>query len=94
MRRFIPRRSVTCAVDLDNVEASDSGFMTESTLMESIYVFWADQNRIWQMEIDEGFSVDDLLIELGSLKQKRSAINCMRDEGLTTHRGRTLFLST
>ena len=61
--------------------------------MESIYVFWADQNRIWQIEIGEGFSVDDLLIELGSLKKKRSAIKCIGDEGLTHHR-RTLFLST
>jgi hypothetical protein len=68
--------------------------MTESTLMESIYVFWADQNRIWQIEIDEGFSVDDLLIELGSLKKKRSAAKCTGGQGLTTHRGRTLFLST
>ena len=28
----------------------------ESTLMGSIYVFWAEQNRIWQLEIEEGFS--------------------------------------
>jgi hypothetical protein len=70
MRTFIPRRSVTCEVDLDNVKAYDSGLMTESILMGSIYVFRADQNRIWQIEIDEGFSVEELLVELGTLEEK------------------------
>jgi hypothetical protein len=42
----------------------------ESTLMGSIYVFWAEQNRIWQVEIEEGFSIEDLLVELGRLEEK------------------------
>jgi hypothetical protein len=42
----------------------------ESTLMGSISVFWADQNRIWQIEVDEGFSFEDLLVELGTLEEK------------------------
>jgi hypothetical protein len=42
----------------------------ESTLMGSIYVFWGDQNRIWQIDVDEGFSFDDLLVELGTLEEK------------------------
>jgi hypothetical protein len=70
VRTFIPRRSVTFERDLDNVEAHDSGLMTESTLMESIYVFWADQNQIWRCEMEEGFSWEDLLVELGTLEQK------------------------
>jgi hypothetical protein len=43
---------------------------TESTLMGSIYVFWGHQNRIWQIEIEEGFSFEDLLVELGTLEEK------------------------
>lgn len=42
----------------------------ESTLMGSIYVFWGDQNRIWQIEVDEGFSFEELLAELGTLEEK------------------------
>jgi hypothetical protein len=43
---------------------------TESTLVGSIYVFWADQNRIWKIGIDEVFSFEDLLVELGTLEEK------------------------
>jgi hypothetical protein len=42
----------------------------ESTLTGSIYVFWREENRIWQLEIDEEFSFDDLLVELGTLEEK------------------------
>jgi hypothetical protein len=42
----------------------------ESTLMGSIYVFWAEQNRLWQVEIEEGFSLEELLVELGTLEEK------------------------
>jgi hypothetical protein len=42
----------------------------ESTLMGSIYVFWAEQNRIWQMQMNEGFSFEDLLQELGTLEER------------------------
>jgi hypothetical protein len=49
---------------------NDEATRTESTLMGSIYVFWADQNRIWRCEMEEGFSVEDLLVELGTLEQK------------------------
>jgi hypothetical protein len=31
----------------------------ESTLMGSIYVFWAEENRLWRIEIEEGFSIED-----------------------------------
>jgi hypothetical protein len=37
--------------------------------MGSIYVFRADQNRIWQIEINGG-SIEDLLVELGTLEEK------------------------
>jgi hypothetical protein len=42
----------------------------ESTLMGSIYAFWAEENRVWQIEIEEGFSLEDLLAELGTLEEK------------------------
>jgi len=42
----------------------------ESTLMGSIYVFWVEENRIWQVEIEEEFSLEDLLVELGMLEEK------------------------
>jgi hypothetical protein len=42
----------------------------ESILFGSIYVFWAEENRIWQMQMDEGFSFEDLLVELGRLEEK------------------------
>jgi hypothetical protein len=42
----------------------------ENTLMGSIDVFWGDQNRIWQIEVDEGFSLEDRLQELGILEEK------------------------
>jgi hypothetical protein len=42
----------------------------ESTLMGTIYVFWVEESRIWRMEIEEGFSLEDLLGELGTLEEK------------------------
>jgi hypothetical protein len=42
----------------------------ESTLMGSIYVFWGDENRVWQIEVDEGFSFEDLLVELATLEER------------------------
>jgi hypothetical protein len=36
----------------------------------SIDAFWAEGNWIWQIEIDEGFSFEDLLVELGALEEK------------------------
>jgi len=42
----------------------------ESTFMGSIYACWAEENRFWQVEIEEGFSLEDLLVELGTLEEK------------------------
>jgi hypothetical protein len=47
-----------------------AGREEESTLMGSLYVYWGHQNRIWRFEIEEGFSFEDLLIELGTLEEK------------------------
>jgi hypothetical protein len=33
-------------------------------------VFWAEQNRLWRIEIEEWFSLEDLLVELGTLEEK------------------------
>src|SRR5262245_24071759 len=42
----------------------------ESTLMGIIYAFWAEENRLWRVEIEERFSFEDLLQELGTLEEK------------------------
>lgn len=42
----------------------------ESTLVGSLYVYWSNQNRIWRFEIEEGFSLEDMLVELGTLEEK------------------------
>jgi hypothetical protein len=42
----------------------------ESTLMGTIYVFCVEESRIWRVEIEEGFSLEDLLVELGRLEEK------------------------
>jgi hypothetical protein len=42
----------------------------ESTLMGSFYAAWGQGNLIWQIETEEGFSLDDLLEELGTLEEK------------------------
>jgi hypothetical protein len=42
----------------------------ESTRMGAIYVFWAEENRLWQVEMEEGFSFENLAAELGTLEEK------------------------
>jgi uncharacterized protein DUF6166 len=49
---------------------SSETMWAESTLMGSLYVSWGQGNRIWQMELEEGFSQEDLLQELGMLEEK------------------------
>jgi hypothetical protein len=41
----------------------------ESEMMGSFYVNWMGET-IWKIECDEGFSLDDLLHELGILERK------------------------
>jgi hypothetical protein len=48
---------------------NDETMRLESTLIGSLYVWWDDQNRIWQIELDEGFSRENLLVELGTLEE-------------------------
>jgi hypothetical protein len=49
----------------------DRGTMTlESTLMGTFYAAWGQGNLIWQIEVEEGFSFEDLLQELGTLEEK------------------------
>jgi hypothetical protein len=40
----------------------------ESSLMGTFYAAWADENRLWKAEVEEGFSLDDLLEVLGELE--------------------------
>jgi hypothetical protein len=42
----------------------------ESTLMGTFSAAWGQGNLIWQIEVEEGFSLDDLLEELGTLEEK------------------------
>ena len=42
----------------------------DSETIGTFYVHWADDNCIYQIECDEGFSLDDLLLELAVLEQK------------------------
>jgi hypothetical protein len=42
----------------------------ESTLMGTFYTAWGQGNLIWQIDVEEGFSLDALLEELGMLEEK------------------------
>jgi hypothetical protein len=42
----------------------------ESTLMGTFSVAWGQGNLIWQIDVEEGFSLEALLEELGALEQK------------------------
>lgn len=42
----------------------------ESTIMGVFYPAWGQGNCIWQVEMEEGFSLEDLLQELGTLEEK------------------------
>jgi hypothetical protein len=42
----------------------------ESTLIGSFSAAWGQGNLIWQIDVEEGFSLDDLLEDLGTLEEK------------------------
>jgi hypothetical protein len=42
----------------------------ESTLMGTFSVAWGQGNLIWQIDVEEGFSLEALLEELGTLEEK------------------------
>jgi hypothetical protein len=42
----------------------------DSTIIGTLYIYWADENRIYEIECDQGFSLDDLLHELAILEEK------------------------
>ena len=42
----------------------------DSETMGTLYVHWGEENRIWCIETDEGFALDDLFVELATLEQK------------------------
>ena len=42
----------------------------DSETIGTFYVHWANENRIWLIETDDGFDLDDLLRELAALEQK------------------------
>ena len=41
---------------------------TESETIGSFYVRWTDPPTLWEIETDEGFSLEDLMAELGRLE--------------------------
>ena len=42
----------------------------DSDTIGTYYFTWGDENRLWLIETDEGFALDDLLRELATLEQK------------------------
>ncbi len=42
----------------------------DSETIGTFYVHWAEENCIYQIECDEGFALDDLLLELAMLELK------------------------
>ena len=42
----------------------------DSEIIGTFYIYWADENRIYEIECDQGFSLDDLLHELAILEEK------------------------
>jgi len=42
----------------------------ENSLMGTFYAVWADENRLWKAEVEEGLSLEDLLEVLGELEKK------------------------
>jgi hypothetical protein len=43
---------------------------TESELIGTLYFRWGDTPALWQIETNEGFSLEDLMEELGRLELK------------------------
>ena len=58
------------AINIDAHPWNTATVQEESTLMGSIDAFWAEEHRIWRVEMEEGFSFEDLLMELGTLEEK------------------------
>jgi hypothetical protein len=58
------------AINIDTHPWNTATMPEESTLMGSIDAFWAEEHRIWRVEMEEGFSFEDLLHELGTLEEK------------------------
>jgi hypothetical protein len=42
----------------------------ESETIGAFYVRWTDPPTLWEIETDEGFSLEDLIVELGRLELK------------------------
>jgi hypothetical protein len=42
----------------------------DSDTIGTLYFWWGDKNHLWQIQCDAGFSLQDLLIELGLLELK------------------------
>ena len=40
----------------------------ESAILGTFYVYWAPEPMLWEIETDEGFSLEDLMGELGRLE--------------------------
>lgn len=55
----------------------------DSETIGTFYFWWGDRNCLYQIECDEGFSLDDLLLELGTLEKK--ALGRVKHGGILTH---------
>jgi hypothetical protein len=55
----------------------------DSETIGTFYFWWGDEDCLWQIECDEEFSLDDLLLELGTLEKK--ALGRVKHGGILTH---------
>jgi hypothetical protein len=58
------------AINIDAHPWNTATMQEESTLMGSVYARWAEERRIWRLEMEEGFSFEDLLMGSGTLEEK------------------------
>lgn len=49
---------------------SNAAMRDESSLIGTFYAAWVEENRVWKAEVEDGFSLDDLLEVLGSLEEQ------------------------
>jgi hypothetical protein len=57
------------AINIYTHPCNIAAMQEEGTPMSSLYALWAEEHRSWRVEMEEGFSFEDLLMELGTLEE-------------------------
>jgi hypothetical protein len=70
----------SAAINVWSHHWSDPATRYDSEILGTFYVHWDNENRIWLIETDEGFGLDDLLRELAILEQKALG-HCIHGKG-------------